>query len=64
MPNIKLNLTFKFCISNVEHQTKSNIQIKYQTKSHIQNWNVRFSLIFDIQHSKYECEIQFDIRFE
>ena len=25
--------------------------------------NVGFSLIFDIRHSKFECEIQFDIRY-
>ena len=25
--------------------------------------NVGFSLIFDIRHSKFECEIEFDIRY-
>ena len=25
--------------------------------------NVGFSLIFDIRHSKFECEIEFDIQY-
>ena len=41
MSNIKLNLRFKFWMTNIEYQTKSNIQIlmpniEYQTKSNIQ----------------------------
>ena len=27
------------------------------------NLNVGLSLIFDIRHSKFECEIEFDIRY-
>ena len=29
----------------------------------IRNLNVGFSFILDIRHSKFECEIEFDIRY-
>ena len=44
---------------NIEYQTKSNIQIEcgilnIKLKSTFDS-NVGFSLIFEIQHSKFEC---------
>ena len=48
-------------MSNIEYQTKSNIQIRHMRLTF--DLKVGFSLIFDIRHSKFECEIEFDIRY-